>query len=194
MVTHLPFCDSAQSRGGRALRRRLTVFTAAFVLLATLTAGILAAPKRARVAHSVYAAFSLVSRSKPTTTRCGSYVVTRSTLVGTVTSPEPALGGRATMVTKVAVNRGTGYGFATGTLTIRSNSGAVRLKGTMRGVISNTVVANGLISGTFANRSQQLLANSTLVFNETYSFVAVRLGIESSQNSAVAYPVGRRCP
>jgi hypothetical protein len=174
------------------LRRNLTFVIAASLSLLVVVGGITAAPRRTQVAHSVYAAFSLVSNARPATTRCGTYVVTRTTLAGVATSPEPNLGGRATMTAKIAVNRSTGYGFVTGTLVIRSG-GTVRLRASLRGVISNSNVANGLVTGTFADRSA-LLANTSFIFNENFSFVAVRLGIETGQNSAVAYPVGKRCP
>jgi hypothetical protein len=174
------------------MRRKLTVASAASVALLVVATAITAAPRRTQIARSVYAAFSLVSKNRPTTTRCGSYAVTRTTLEGVATSPEPSLGGRARMIAKVALNRSTGYGFITGTLVIRSGR-TVRLRATLRGVISNSTVANGLVVGTFADRTA-LLANVSLIFNENFSFVAVRLGIETGQNSAVAYPVGRRCP
>lgn len=176
------------------MRRKATVGALGLALSFGLTAGIPAATKRNQVARSVYAAFSLVSRAKPTTTRCGTYVVTRTTLAGVATSPEPRLGGRARLTSKLSLNPGTGYGLATGTLTIRSTSGRLRLRGTLQGVISNSNVVNGIIAGTFFEPKTFLLANVTLVFNETFSFVAVRLGIESGQNSAVAYPVFRACP
>lgn len=174
------------------MRRNLTIVIAASVSLLVVATAITAAPRRVQVAHSVYAAFSLVSKTRPAATRCGTYAVTRTTLEGVATSPEPNLGGRATMTAKVALNRSTGYGFVTGTLIIRSGR-TVRLRASLRGVISNSTVANGLVSGTFVDRSA-LLANVSLIFNENFSFVAVRLGIETGQNSAVAYPVGKRCP
>ncbi len=141
-------------------------------------------------AQSIYSAFSILARGKPTSHACGAFRVTTATLTGTATSPDPRLAGVATLETRIAVNPKTGYGWAVGALTVRSH-GSPRLHAGLVGVVSDQNVVNGLVTGKVFSPPARLLANVSIVFNENFSFAAVRLGVESGKNSAVAYPGGR---
>jgi hypothetical protein len=161
------------------------------VLAVLLAAGVAAGSAQNPGAQSVYSAFSVLARGKPTTRECEGFRVTTATLTGTATSPDPRLAGVAKLQTKIAVNPKTGYGWAVGALTVRSGR-AQRLHAGLVGVVSDQNVVNGLVTGRVFSPPARLLANVSIVFNENFSFAAVRLGVESGKNSAVAYP-GLRC-
>ena len=144
-------------------------------------------------AQSVYSAFSLLARGKPTTATCRGYRITRVTYVGAATSPEPRLAGTASFRARIAVNPRTGYGVATGLLTI-SVRGTNRLRASFAGVVSDQEVANGIFSGSVYSPRARVLSNATLVFNESYTFAAVRMGVEAGKNSGVVYPTLDGCP
>jgi hypothetical protein len=60
--------------------------------------------------------------------------------------------------------------------------------------VSEVDVANGIFSGSVFSPRARMLANATLVFNDTYTFAAVRLGVEAGKNSGVVYPTLDGCP
>jgi hypothetical protein len=165
---------------------RTTVATAlAFLVVTGLAAG-----ARVNGAQSVYAAFPLTATSGPKTRRCGSMIVTRGTYTGLATSPDPRLAGRASVTLEIGVNPATGYGYARGPMTIKARS-VTRLRGFLTGVVSNRNVINGIVTGTLTGPKALLIGNLSLVFNENFTFAAMRLGVESGQNSAVAYNTPR---
>jgi hypothetical protein len=47
------------------------------------------------------------------------------------------------------------------------------------------------VSGILASPGALVIANLTIVFNENYTFAAVRMGVETGANSAVAYSAPR---
>jgi hypothetical protein len=172
------------------MRRPLTIATTLLALL--VLTGLAGASRQNNGAQSVYAAFPLLSHGTTKSRRCGSTVVTTGTLTGIATSPDPRLAGRATLKATLGVNPATGYGYASGTLTVRDGRKRVRLTGKLVGVVSQTNVVNGIVTGRLSSPGALLIANLTIVFNENYTFAAVRMGVESGANSAVAY-VAPRC-
>jgi hypothetical protein len=153
-----------------------------------------ASPRRAAGPGVIYAAFSILPNGKLATKRCGPYVVTTGTYTGASASPDPRLGGTATLVAKIAVDPSTGLGFTRGTLKIRDRRRVLRMSSTIAGVNSNKVTVNGIVAGSLFRPNALLLANVTIQFNENFTFGAVRLGLEDGRNSAVAYsPLSRRC-
>jgi hypothetical protein len=68
------------------------------------------------------------------------------------------------------------------------------MRSTLNGVITQRSAVNGLVTGTLYNPGALLLANVTMVFDEVLGFAAVRLGLESGQNSGIAYPPIPKCP
>jgi hypothetical protein len=68
------------------------------------------------------------------------------------------------------------------------------MRSTVSGVITQRSAVNGLVTGSLVNPAARLLANVTMVFDEELGFAAVRLGLESGQNSAIAYPAIPKCP
>jgi hypothetical protein len=170
---------------------RKGVLITALGLAASLATGVAAASKARLGSQPIYAAFSILPKGKLTTRRCNGYQVTSGTYTGTSTSPDPRLAGPATLVPKIAVFPGSGTGFVSGPLVIRSPRGKLRMRSTLTGVVTNRTVVNGIVIGTLVSPGARLLANVTIVFDSQYRFGAVRLGLESGQNSAVAYtPLG----
>jgi hypothetical protein len=149
-----------------------------------------AAALQGQTPQPIYAAFSVVKQGRLATRRCETYLITYGTYVGTSTSPDRRLAGRATLVLRIATNRANGTGVTSGTLEIRDPRGNRRVKARVMGVISQRTV-NGIVSGSLYSPNALLLANTTLVFDSELGFAAVRLGIESGANSAVAYPPAR---
>jgi hypothetical protein len=142
----------------------------------------------------IYAAFNLLSRGKLDTRRCGPYSVTSGTWTAVSASPDPRLGGNVTFQAKIAVDPDTGLGFTRGSLRIRDRSRRLRLASVVSGVNSNRSTVNGIVSGTLYRPGALLLANVTMVFNENFTFAAVRFGLEDGRNSAIAYsPLNRGC-
>jgi hypothetical protein len=172
---------------------RTWVFFTAVGMAALLATGVAAASKARHGSQPIYAAFTILPKGKLTSRRCNGYQLTSGTYGGTSTSPDPRLAGRATLTPKIAVFPGSGTGFITGPLVIRDPRGHVHLRATLTGVITNRTVVNGLVRGTLSAPSALLLANVTIVFDTVYRFGAVRLGLESGQNSAVAYTPLKGC-
>jgi hypothetical protein len=170
-----------------------TPFAICASLLAILmVAGVAAAQREVTRAQTIYAAFSLISKGKPVTRKCGRYTLTTAAFTGTSTSPDPRLAGSAALTARFVVNPDTSYGYASGSLTVRSR-GALRAKATLSGVISPVNVVNGIFSGSLYGPNALLLANASIIFNENFTFAAVRLGIESGANTAIAYSGVPRC-
>jgi len=141
----------------------------------------------------IYAAFSLLKSGKLTTRQCGAYTVTRGTYRGRSTSPDPRLAGAVTYTGRFVFTRGGTTGVASGTMTLKDTRGRTRMKSTVSGVLTQSSVVNGLVSGTLNLPAALLLANVTMVYDDELGFAAVRLGLESGANSAVAYPAVPKC-
>lgn len=172
----------------------LRVLIAAIGLLLLAPVGLSAGARTVATGpQPIYAAFSLLKSGKLTTRQCGSYTVTRGTYRGRSASPDPRLAGVVTYVGRVALMRGGTSGIASGTMTLRDTRGRTRMKSRVSGVITQSSVVNGLVSGTLTSPSALLLANVTMVFDDELGFAAVRLGLEAGQNSAVAYPAVPKC-
>ena len=118
--------------------------------------------------------------------------MTRATYGGAATSPDPRLAGTAFLRATIRINPRTGYGVATGLLTVKARK-TLRLRASFAGVVSDESVANGIFSGSVYGPRARLLANATLVFNEDFSFAVVRMGVEAGKNSAVTYPTLDDC-
>jgi hypothetical protein len=172
------------------VRRPIPIVTVALALL--VPTGLAAASRLGTGAQSIYAAFPLVSQGAPKRHRCSATIVTKATYKGSSTSPDPRLAGRATLTAELGVNPATGYGYANGTLVLRDARKHVRLTGKLVGVVSQATTVNGIVSGRIMSPNALLIANLTIVFNENYTFAAVRMGVESGSNSAVAY-LAPRC-
>ena len=136
----------------------------------------------------IYAAFSLLKVGKLRSQRCGEYSSTFGTYTGRSSSPDPRLAGVATYVGRVSLYPGGSTGVVRGTLTIRDSAGTLRMSSSVVGVITNRSAVNGLVEGTLVGPAARILANVTMVFDEEFGFAAVRLGLESGQNSGIAYP------
>lgn len=141
----------------------------------------------------IYSAFSLIKSGKLSQRRCGSYTVIRGTYTGRAASGDPRLAGNVTFVARIALMRGNETGIASGTVTVRDSRRRVRMRATISGVVTQRTVVNGLVSGTLMIPSSLILANVTMVFDDELGFAAVRLGLESGANSAVAYPAVPNC-
>ena len=167
--------------------------TLAFGVLAALPAG--AAPTAVtRNAQPVFFASSLfLQRDTRRDRRCGPYRVTTATYTGQTISPEPRLAGQATYRARLAINTGGTHGIATGTFTIRNGRGTVRMRVTVRGVITFQEVVNGVFMGTLFRPTELMIANVTMDFNDNLTFAAVRVGMESGSNSAVSYQRVPKC-
>ncbi|MBA3747262.1 MAG: hypothetical protein H0W96_07170 [Solirubrobacterales bacterium] len=165
------------------------------VLFLALPTGLSAAVGRAEASpQPIYAAFSLLKQGKLTTKRCGAYLVTSGTYSGRSASPDPRLAGSVIYTGRIALHSGGTTGVASGTLTIRDGARALRMRSTVSGVITQRSAVNGLVTGSLVNPAARLLANVTMVFDDELGFAAVRLGLESGQNSAIAYPAIPKCP
>jgi hypothetical protein len=164
---------------------------ALFALPSGLGAG--AAPRQhnANGPQPIYAAINLVKQSL-SSKRCGSYQVFTGTYRGPSNSPDPRLSGTATYVGRLSLLPGGSTGVASGTFTFRNN-GKVRARATVNGVMTNRSVVNGLANGTLVAPNAQMRANATLIYDEVFSFIVVRLGMESGANSGVAYPAVPKC-
>ena len=169
----------------------------AFVLVLALPAGLgAAAVEQTQTQASpqpIYAAFSLLKQGKLTMKRCGGYTITTGTYTGRSSSPDPRLAGSVTYTARIALHPGGTTGVATGTLTIRDSARAVRMRSTVNGVITERSVVNGNVVGSVFVPTARLLANLTMVFDDQLSFAAVRLGLDTGKNSAIAYPAIPKC-
>jgi hypothetical protein len=67
------------------------------------------------------------------------------------------------------------------------------MKSTVIGVITERSEVFGNVVGSVYVRSARLLANLTMVFDDQLGFAAVRLGLETGKNSAIAYPAIPTC-
>jgi len=152
-----------------------------------------AATAGAASAQPIYAAFALVASGNLTTKRCGGYTITSGSYGGNSTSPDQRMAGRVAFAGRVAVNSTGSSGVATGHFVIRDRQRRIRMRANLRGVVTNRVVVNGIVTGTLSRPTAQLMANVTIVFDEVLRFGAVRLGLESGLNSGVAYPPVPTC-
>jgi hypothetical protein len=176
-----------------ASKRYRVLFPAGIALLLALPAGLGAASKLAQQSpQPIYAAISLVKQGALRRQRCGSYQVFTATYRGPSNSPDPRLGGIATYEGRVSLMRSSSTGIASGILTFRNN-GRVRARATFNGVITQRSVVNGMANGKLISPDAQIRANVTLIYDDEFSFVVVRLGLESGANSGVAYPPVPSC-
>ena len=167
---------------------------AASVLVLALPAGLSAAVARTEASpQPIYAAFSLLKKGKLTLKRCGGYSITTGTYSGRSSSPDARLAGSVTYTGRIALHPGGSTGVATGTLTIRDSARRVRTRATVNGVITERSEVNGNVVGTVYDPTARLLANLTMVFDDQLGFAAVRLGLETGKNSAIAYPAIPTC-
>jgi hypothetical protein len=139
----------------------------------------------------IYTAINLVKQSLKSK-RCGRYQVYTGTYRGPSNSPDPRLAGSATYTGRIALLPGGSTGVASGMLTFR-NGGKVRARAAINGVVTNRVVVNGFAVGTVLSPNAQLLANATMVYDEAFSLIVVRFGMETGANSGVAYPAVPKC-
>lgn len=169
------------------------LIAAASALLLAVPAGLAASSKLSQQSpQPIYAAISLVKQGTLRRQRCGSYQVFTATYRGPSNSPDPRLGGIATYVGRISLMRTGSTGVASGTLTFR-NDGRVRARATVNGVITQRSVVNGMVNGKLINPNAQIRANATLIYDDAFSFVVVRLGLESGANSGIAYPPVPKC-
>lgn len=172
----------------------LRILIAAIGLLVLAPVGLSAGARTVAVGpQPIYSAFSLLKTGNLTTKQCGSYRVTRGTYRGRSASPDARLAGVVTYTGRVVLMRGGTAGIASGTMTLKDSRGQTRMKATVSGVVTQSSVVNGLVSGTLSNPAALLLANVTMVFDDELGFAAVRLGLETGANSAVAYPAVPKC-
>jgi hypothetical protein len=163
------------------------------LLLATPVALTAATSSVTQGSQPIYSAFSLIKSGKITTRRCGAYDVTTGTYTGRAASGDPRLAGAVTYTSRIALSRETDTGVATGTLTVRDPRSRVRMRARITGVMTQRSVVNGILAGNLMLPSALILANLTMVFDDELGFAAVRLGVESGSNSAVAYPPLPKC-
>ena len=167
---------------------------AAFVLVLALPAGLSAAVAQMTASpQPIYAAFSLLKQGKLTTKRCGGYLITSGSYSGRSSSPDARLAGTVTFTGRISLHPGGTTGVTTGTLTIRDSLRRMRMRATVNGVITERSEVNGNVVGTVYDPTARLLANLTMVFDDQLSFAAVRLGLETGKNSAIAYPAIPKC-
>jgi hypothetical protein len=172
----------------------LRVLIVAIGLLVAAPVGLSASSRSlATGPQPIYSAFSLLKAGKLTTRRCGAYTVTRGTYTGRSASPDARLAGVVTYAGRIALTRDSTSGIASGTMTLRDSRGRVRMRAAVSGVVTQSSVVNGLVTGRLMSPAAMFLANVTMVFDDELGFAAVRLGLESGQNSAVAYPAVPKC-
>jgi hypothetical protein len=165
-----------------------------FLVLAALPAG--AAPiEVTRNAQPVFFAASLnLQKGTRRDRRCSPYRVTTATYVGQTFSSEPRLAGQATYRARLAINTGGTHGVATGTFTIRNGRSTLRMRSTVRGVITFQEVVNGVFMGTLFRPTELMIMNVTMDFNDILTGAVVRAGMEQGQNTGVSYQrVPPRC-
>jgi hypothetical protein len=167
---------------------------AALVLVLVLPAGLSAAVARTEQGpQPIFAAFSLLKQGKLTMKRCGSYLITTGTYTGRSSSPDVRMAGAVTFTGRISLHPGGTTGVTTGTLTVRDSAGRVRMRSSVNGVITERSEVNGNVVGWVYDPTARLLANLTMVFDDQLSFAAVRLGLETGKNSAIAYPAIPKC-
>jgi hypothetical protein len=179
-----------------ASTRYRTVIAIAGALVLALPAGLSAAASRVVLQQSpqpIYAAISLVKEGTLRRQRCGEYQILRATYRGPSNSPDPRLGGIATYTGRISLMPNGTTGIASGVFTFRNN-GRVRARATVNGVITQRSVVNGMVNGKLVDPNAQIRANATLIYDDAFSFIVVRLGLESGANSGIAYPAVPRCP
>jgi hypothetical protein len=103
------------------------------------------------------------------------------------------MAGAARYTSRLATLKGRPTGVGTGTLKIRDARGRLRHRTTIRGVVTQESVVNGLVSGELYGPNQLILANVTIVFDDSGFRATFRLGLESGANTGVAYPAVPRC-
>ena len=177
------------------MRNRITIrittaVVAALVLPGGLAAGA-AAPRQGP--QPIYAAFTLVREGGVRTQRCGEYQLRKATYTGIAVSPDARMAGSARYTSTLASLRGGPTGVGTGVLTIRDVRGRLRHRTTVRGVLTNETVVNGLVAGTLYGPNQLILANVTILYDDRGVRATFRLGLESGANTGVAYAPVPRC-
>jgi hypothetical protein len=167
----------------------------ASVLVLALPAGLSAAAvtQTQQSPQPIYAAFSLLKQGKLAMKRCGGYSITTGTYSGRSSSPDARLAGAVTYTGRISLHPGGTTGVATGTLTVRDSARRVRMRSSVNGVITERSEVNGNVVGWVYDPTARLLANLTMVFDDQLSFAAVRLGLETGKNSAIAYPAIPTC-
>lgn len=176
------------------MKRQRVPIAAVVVLLLALPTGLSAAVTRTQASpQPIYAAFSLIQQGKLASKRCAGYLVTSGTYTGRSASPDPRLAGVVTFKGWIALHPGGTTGVVRGTLTIRDGTRNLRMSSTVAGVITERSAVNGFVSGFLVGPAARLLANVTMVFDDEFSFAAVRLGLESGKNSAIAYTTVPSC-
>ena len=172
---------------------RIPVITV--VLAAILPAGLAAAapslPKQGP--QPIYAAFTLVKEGAGRTQACGAYQVRTATYTGTAVSPDARMAGSARYTSTLIALRGRPTGVGTGTLTIRDSRNRLRHRTTLRGVLTNSTVVNGLAWGSLFGPNELILANVTIVFDDRAVRATFRFGMEEGANTGVAYPPVPNC-
>lgn len=144
-------------------------------------------------AQPIYAAAALVANSRPVVRRCNGFTIISARWSGNSVAGDQRMAGRMTFAGRIAVNTAGSSGVATGQFVIRDRRQNIRMRANLTGVVTNRTVVNGVVSGTLRNPNARLTANITIVFDEVHRFGAVRLGLESGLNSAVAYPTVPTC-
>jgi hypothetical protein len=153
-----------------------------------------AAPAATRTsAEPIFAAAAIAATKKPKVRRCGGYTVTTALYTGNSNSTDARMAGRMTFAGRIAVNSGGSAGVATGQFLVRDRQRRIRMQANLRGVVTQGVTVNGVVMGTVSRPAARLMANVTIVFDEVLRFGAVRLGLETGLNSAVAYPAVPNC-
>lgn len=175
------------------MRNRIPLIAAFLTPILPVSLAAAAARRPHDSPQPIYAAFSLVKQGKLRTQRCGTYSVTTGTYTGRSASPDARLAGAVRYVGRVAVQKGGPTGVAGGTLTIHDDRGRRRMRASVNGVLTQGAVVNGLVAGTLLAPNALLLANVTIVYDDRLSFAVFRLGLESGQNTAVAYPRVPNC-
>jgi hypothetical protein len=144
-------------------------------------------------AEPIFAAAAIVATKRPKVRRCGGYTVITALYTGNSNSTDARMAGRMTFAGRIAINSGGSAGVATGQFVIRDRQRRIRMRANLRGVVTERVTVNGVVMGTVSGPDRQLIANVTIQFDEVHRFGAVRLGLESGLNSAVAYPAVPNC-
>jgi hypothetical protein len=152
-----------------------------------------ARPASATSAEPIFAAAAIVATKKPKVRRCGGYTVTTALYTGNSNSTDARMAGRMTFAGRIAVNSGGTAGVATGQFLIRDRQNRIRMRANLFAVVTQGVTVNGVVVGTVSRPARRLVANITIAFDEVLRFGAVRLGLETGLNSAVAYPAVPNC-
>ena len=187
--------ESAQAlrAGGTGVMFKRVVIGVALAL--SVPSGLTASTGLASVstAEPIYTAAAIVANTRPVVRRCNGFTVTTGRYTGNAVSGDPRMAGRMSFAGRFSVNSAGSSGVATGQFVIRDRQQRIRMRANLTGVVTSETTVNGIVSGSLFRPNARITANVTIAFDDVFRFGAVRIGLETGLNSAVAYPTNPNC-